>query len=229
MGRKGNKMETKNFMKAYKILSEYDVLDRISVVFGIYRPMSEHQFIAQVIANMDWISKINVFLDMDNTLFRFSYGKSNDVDVLERVLDAGFFRNLEPMKNIAIYEALQLIGVKVYVLSACPVSAPNSKQEKREALKEHMPFLKNSQILLCNVGDNKAEFARKKAHRDNLETSFLIDDWKGNLTAWKEAGGIPIKKAMSFKIRPYPTLLDHRDVVDMVLSLAKTNANIKED
>jgi hypothetical protein len=61
----------------------------------------------------------------------------------------------------------------------------------------------------------------KKTQLTSLKNAFLIDDWKGNLNAWRDAGGISIKKAMSFKIRPYPTLLDHRDVVDMILSLAK--------
>ena len=221
--------QSKKFEKAYDILSNHDVMDRISVVFGIYKPLSKAQFVAQIIANYDWISKITVFLDMDNTLFRFSYGKSNDVDVLERIFDEGFYRNLDPMKNIDIYEALQLLGIKVYILSAC-VKTPHCKDEKKAALKEHMPFITTKQMIFCMVGENKAEYAMKKTQLKSLEYAFLIDDWKGNLTAWREAGGIPIKKAMSYKNRPYPTLLDHRDAVDMILSLSKedvTNAGKK--
>lgn len=215
-------IQTKKFERAYDILAKYDVLDRISVVFGIYKPIDKSQFVAQIIANQSWISNITVFLDMDNTLFRFSYGKSNDVDVLERMFDEGFYRNLDPMKNIAIYEALQLIGVRIFILSAC-VQTAHCKDEKKAALKEHMPFITNKQMLFCNVGDNKAEYAMKKTQLNSLKQAFLIDDWKGNLNAWRDAGGISIKKAMSFKIRPYPTLLDHRDAVDMILSLAKNS------
>jgi 5'(3')-deoxyribonucleotidase len=218
-------MDKKKLYKAYSILEEYGVLPRISVIFGVYRPLDKAQFAAQIIANEEWIKKIVVFIDMDNTLFRFSYGKSDDIDAIERMLDVGFFRNLEPMQNIKIYEALQLIGVSVYILSACPPSAPHCRQDKKDALKEHMPFIKNSQILFCNNGESKAEFARKKVHLESLEGVFLIDDWKGNLNAWQAAGGFPIKKAMSFKMRPYPTLIDHRDAVDMILSLAKNAKN----
>lgn len=217
-------MDIRKVEKAYNILNKHDVMDRLSVVFGIYKPMDKHQFVAQVIANNDWISKIHVFLDMDNTLVRFSYGKSDDIDVLERCLQTGFYENLDPMKNIDIYEALMLIGVNVHILSAC-VSTVHCKEEKLKSLKKHMPYILKKQVIFCNVGENKAECAKKRAHLDNLEYAVLVDDWKGNLLAWQSLGGIAIKKAMSYKTRPYPTLLDHRDAVDMILSLVKEKIN----
>lgn len=225
-------MDIKNIEKAYEILLAYDVMDRISVVFGIYKPLTKEQFVALILANSKSLEKTYVFLDMDNTLLRFSYGRSDDMDVLERMLDEGFFKNLEPMKHIDIYEAMCLIGIKVYILSAC-VNSPYAKKEKRETIDRYMPFIPKNNILFCDVGIDKAKFALQRTKLKNLTRAFLIDDYKGNLNNWKNAGGIPIKKAMSFKTRPYPTLLDHKDSVDMILSLLKEveerENNRKED
>lgn len=208
-----------NLKKAYQILKRYDVLSRISVVFGQYRPLSENEFVGHVLANEEWIKTIRVFLDMDNTLFRFSYGKADNMVMLERMYDKGFFESLEPMRNIDIYEAFIFMGAKVYILSTC-IDSEHCKAEKMASIEKHMPFIPKRNILFAPVGESKIEFAKKHAHLKTLENVFLIDDYKGNLTDWSAHGGIAIKKAMSYKIRPYPTLLDHRDVVDMVLSLA---------
>lgn len=212
-------MTVKNLKRAYRILEQHDVLDRISVVFGQYKPLTAAEFVGHCLANESWISQIRVFLDMDNTLFRFSYGKADDFEVLEKVNEEGFYAALEPMKNIDIYEALVLMGMKVYILSAC-VSSPYCRQEKVESIERYLPFIPKRNVLLLQNGASKIEYAKKHAHLDSLKNVFLVDDYKGNLKEWAAAGGIAIKKAMSFKLRPYPTLLDHRDVVDMILSLA---------
>lgn len=217
--------------RAYQILDRYEVLPRISVVFGQYRPMSEKEFIGHVIANEDWIKTIHVFLDMDNTLFRFSYGKYDEAAVLEKIYDKGFYATLEPMKNTAIYEVLPLIGAKVYILSAC-VPSEHCKPEKLASIERCMPFISKKNIFFPMIGESKIEYVRKHAHLDTFENAFLIDDYKGNLKEWSLSGGVAIKKAMSYKLRPYPTLLDHRDAVDMILSLASkkpNNTNMKEE
>lgn len=206
--------------RAYHILEGYDVLDRISVVFGQYTPLNISEFVGHCLANSSWISNIKVFVDMDNTLFRFSYGKADDIAVLEKMFDEGFYENLEPMKNIGIYEAMMLMGMKVFILSAC-IPSPHCRQEKMASIEKYMPFIPKRNVILLPNGTSKVEHAKRHAHLDSIKDTFLIDDYKGNLKEWVANGGIAIKKAMSFKMRPYPTLLDHRDVVDMVLSLAK--------
>lgn len=221
-------MDIKNIEKAYDILCAYDVIDRVSVVFGVYKPLTKEQFIAEILANEKLLKSIIIFLDMDNTLVRFSFGRGDDNNVLEKMFDKGFFKNLEPMKHIDFYEVFCLLGIKVYILSAC-IKSPYTRKEKRESLHRYMPFIPNNQILFCNVGVDKAQFAMKKTGLKSLENAFLIDDYKENLIKWAKNGGYPIKKAMSFKLnRPYPTLLDHKDSFDMIFSIARESRNKKE-
>lgn len=210
----------KNIEKAYDILAKYGVLERLQEIFKVFKPMTKAEFVTEVLENQAWITKIYLFIDMDNTLFRFSYGKSDDSDVLERVMDKGFFKELPPYANIEIYEALQLMGVNLFILSACP-NSKFARPDKKYCLNTHMPFITDEHMIFCEIGQNKAEIAMARAGIDNLNNAVLIDDYKGNLLAWQAAGGIAIKKAISYKTRPYPTLIDHKDSVDMVLSLGK--------
>jgi len=217
--------------KAYDILNNYKMLNRIiASYFGvkISGNIGIETFYAIIIENQSWLSLLNVFIDMDNTLAHFSNGKIDDGSVLEKAILEGFFENLPIMDDyINIYEALACIGVNIYILSAC-MNTLYCRKEKRIWLNKYMPWIKQKQIILCNVGENKSKIALTKANIESLEHSILIDDYKENLLNWLIAGGYAIKKAISYKPnRPYPTLINHKEAIDLILGTGLSIIKIK--
>lgn len=103
----------------------------------------------------------------------------------ERVYD--FFRNLEPLKGGAvIVNWLNKNKIPFTVLSA-PLRGPYSKasiQAKKDWLDEHNPG---------TSGDAMFTGAKYKHAMDGGRANVLVDDFGKYLSAWEQAGGIPVK------------------------------------
>lgn len=224
-------VEKMKVKRAYEIFTSYNMLDKIMYTYfniSASTKINFDEFYDVIIRNQNWLSSLTVFLDMDNTLARFSNGNRDAENSIRKSVLKGFFESLQTMDDdINIYEALSCIGVKIYILSAC-INTPYCRKEKRAWLKKHMPWIKNNQIIFCNIDENKSIIALQRAKMESLEWAILIDDYKHNLLKWLEAGGKAIKKGTSYKPnRPYPTLINHKDGLDMVLSTGYVLANLK--
>lgn len=132
---------------------------------------------------------MKIFFDMDDTLAKFSVVPH----YIERMHDKGFFRNLEPYKMAKDIAKLNNYD-NIYILSAC-VKNEYCRQEKIEWIKEHIPNFPLSHIVLCNVGENKAEKVDC-----GKEPYFLVDDYSRNIIEWEQASAcnIAIKRINGF-------------------------------
>lgn len=157
------------------------------------------------------LDKINVFLDIDNTLAIFSHGKEDDSRAVKESLSKGFYLSLKPMPHLWAYKLLSKF-VNVYVVSAYP-NTPYAAIEKRLWVDLHMPFINQSDILLVPVGGNKAEAVETRLGRKIDRFCYLVDDYGKNLTDWTEKGGTAIKKsANTKKKRNIPVIYNHYDI-----------------
>lgn len=133
-----------------------------------------------------------IFIDMDGTVADF-YQES---DCLERMTEEGFFRNLRPMAFAQDLQGMANVGLvdakDMYILSAC-VDTTYCRDEKREWIAEYLPFIKEENILLMNVGENKAEYVEYMLGRDLTKEDILFDDYTKNLNEWEWAGGLGVK------------------------------------
>ena len=141
--------------------------------------------------------------DMDNTLADFNGGGG-----LEKMYEKGFFKNLLPYpKAVRLLTAISKTNIEIFILSAC-IDSPHCKPEKMQWIKQYFPFIKEDNIILMEVGKNKAiEFI--KATETIIEVDdLLFDDYHKNLEDWYEAGGTPIKCGKRRKKhRPYKQLI----------------------
>lgn len=122
---------------------------------------------------------MKLFFDMDDTLVKFSTERK----YLERMFEQGFFRNLKPYKmaqDLDNYLATHP-NAPIYILSAC-VDSPYCEQEKLEWVKQHIPHLRLSRVLLCKVGENKAEIVANITQQ--FEQCYLVDDYSRNINEW---------------------------------------------
>ena len=97
---------------------------------------------------------IKIFLDLDGTLARF-----NVKNALKRFQnEIGFFENLLPYKNIGEVDRLASKR-NVYIISA----SPNIRcdLEKMFWVRKYLPSLPIENIVICRVGDNKAEIIKQ--------------------------------------------------------------------
>src|SRR6056297_431968 len=116
-----------------------------------------------------------LYIDMDNTLLDFSI--TNEHNALKDMYKKGYFRNLNPLPYAI--EAVKELNetYNIYILSAC-VKSEYCKKEKKEWIKEHLPFINQEQIILTEIGQNKNDFATVKG--------ALLDDYGKNLREWKK-------------------------------------------
>ena len=155
---------------------------------------------------------INIFFDMDNTLFKYSVNH-NDVLSLKLQNFEGFFENLEPFKEgPAVLKALIDEGYNVYILSSC-CNDTYCMKEKRASLKKHFPFIPDDQIILVMNGQNKAEQIALRGI--DVQSSVLVDDYYVNIVNWIAQGGMGIKKTFSGKKREIPQVSDLRELLDI--------------
>ncbi len=156
--------------------------------------------------------KVTIYYDMDNTICLWAE-KGKDAETLPLARKKGFFRNLKPIDDCqTAIPMLQKLGFKVKIISAC-IDTPYCKKEKLEWIKEHLPSIRSKDVILCNIGENKALYA------DDIKNSILIDDYGKNIHDWIEAGGIAIKKSRSNKQRQIPVVRNHMDIFNVLEEL----------
>lgn len=128
-----------------------------------------------------------IFVDMDGTLAKFF----EKTDCLERMYEKGYFYNLKPYDIVNDINKLIAEGEDVYILSAC-IDSPYCKEEKIAWIHTYLPELEDENIILCEVGENKADKIsvvvgenRIKYCQENNYPIILIDDYSENLYNWE--------------------------------------------
>ena len=133
---------------------------------------------------------IKIFLDMDGTIARF-----NVRNALQRfATELDFFKNLLPYKNIGKIDKLALKR-NIYIITA----SPNIRCDidKMLWLRKYLPNLPLENIVICRIGDNKAEIIKQKLGFDINAETYLLDDYTKNLVEWETAGGVGVKRLTS--------------------------------
>ena len=128
-----------------------------------------------------------IFLDLDGTLVRF-----NVKNALERfATEKGFFANLKAYTNIEDINELAK-GGNVYIISASPNC--QADKDKMEWISKYLFNVPAENIVICRVGENKAEIIKSKLNIIIDKTTVLLDDYTKNLVEWESAGGVGIKR-----------------------------------
>lgn len=131
-----------------------------------------------------------IFLDLDGTLARF-----NVRNALQRFdNEIGFFANLLAYKGIEEINEMAKAG-NVYVISASPNEQADS--DKMKWIKKYLPALQITNIVLCRLGENKAQVIKSQLNINIDSETYLLDDYTKNLTEWESAGGVGIKRLTS--------------------------------
>lgn len=131
-----------------------------------------------------------IFLDLDGTLAKF-----NVRNALARFsVEKGFFAKLGAYKGIEKINEMAKTG-NVYIISASPNSQADN--DKMEWIAKHLFNIPSQNIVLCRVGENKAEIIKNKLNIIIDKTTVLLDDYTKNLTEWESAGGVGIKRLTS--------------------------------
>lgn len=133
---------------------------------------------------------IKIFIDLDGTLARFNI--RNALKRFEN--EIGFFERLTPYKNIGEIDKMA-IKRNVYIISA----SPNIRcdLEKMFWIRKYIPNIPIENIVICRVGDNKAEVIKQKLGVNINAETYLLDDYTKNLVDWESAGGVGIKRITS--------------------------------
>lgn len=130
---------------------------------------------------------IKLFLDLDGTLAKFNV--RNALDRFDK--EEGFFLKLKPYKNIGIIDKLARNG-NVYIISASPNI--RADLDKLAWIQDNIPNMPYQNIVLCRVGDNKAQAIEKKLGITITNECYLLDDYTKNLVEWENANGKGIKR-----------------------------------
>lgn len=146
------------------------------------------------IKNLEDIKGFKWVLDMDDTLANF-HDKEN---ALERfAVEKFFFMFLEPTNLLNEVKKAIASGIvtpeDVYILSASPHYLAD--YSKLIWLREHLPEIKESNVVFTRLGENKADIFKSEYGLTNEDLSHyvLIDDYTTNLINWKKSNGIAIK------------------------------------
>lgn len=141
--------------------------------------------------------EITIIFDMDNTLCLYSVN-GDDETALKLMWNKNYYKNLRCFDEApAVIEALQKMGFKIKILSAC-ISSKYCKKEKLDWIHYHLPSIKDEDIILIDNGQNKSDYI------EDISRSLLVDDYYKNIMDWYDAGGVAIKKTFSGKERPVP-------------------------
>lgn len=129
------------------------------------------------------------FIDMDGTLAKWGH-----IDAFEELYQKGYYRNLEPDWNV-IDDVRKLIKAKrkVFICSCYLTDSPYAYLEKKQWLKEYLPFIENENIILIPYGTNKAEYIKEMYGIAVGKDTVLFDDYTKNLNEWTSEGGFAIK------------------------------------
>lgn len=153
--------------------------------------------------------QITICFDMDNTLCLFSPFGSEELS-MKRMYSKGFYRELTCFSEASsVIENLQRFGFKVKILSAC-IDTPYCKPEKTAWIHYHLPTIKDEDIILVDVGENKADYI------EDIHTTILVDDYYKNIQDFYNAGGIGVKKTFSGKERPIPQVESLVDIFSIL-------------
>lgn len=128
-----------------------------------------------------------LFLDLDGTIAKF-----NVKNALERFdKEKGFFANLGAYKGVECVNQLALTN-EVYIISA----SPNEQADKDKMIwiNKHLNNIKQDNITICRIGENKANVIQKKYNIVINENCLLLDDYTKNLVEWETFGGKGIKR-----------------------------------
>lgn len=133
---------------------------------------------------------MKLFLDLDGTLARF-----NVRNALQRFdKEVGFFANLKAYKNIEVINTLALTN-ELYIISASPNEQADN--DKLIWLKKYLPNIKETNITLCRLGENKGAVIQNKYNIAIDNNCYLLDDYTKNLVEWESLGGTGIKRLTS--------------------------------
>lgn len=131
-----------------------------------------------------------IFLDLDGTIAKF-----NVKNALKRFdNEIGFFANLGAYKGTDYVNALAKSGV-IYIISASPNA--QADKDKMTWIKKYLPNIKEENITLCRLGENKAKIIEKKYSIQIDKNCYLLDDYTKNLQEWESVGGVGIKRLTS--------------------------------
>ena len=104
------------------------------------------------------------------------------------MFEQGFFLSLEPYKLARDLEANAPIVSwrNIYIVSAC-VNSPWCKAEKQAWISMWLPHVHASNIILVDVGENKAEAVQQALATTAVNTKefYLVDDYSRNLYEWE--------------------------------------------
>ena len=64
-------------------------------------------------------------------------------------------------------------------------------------IKKYIPNLSYNNIVICRIGENKANAIKRKLNIEINNECYLLDDYTKNLTEWENAGGRGIKRITS--------------------------------
>lgn len=125
-----------------------------------------------------------LYVDMDDTIADFK-GVPNAVERFRE--EPNFFFNLKPLqKNLeAIKMLLANENFRIYILTASPNE--HCDNDKRKWLAKYLPELKEKNVLICRLGENKGDYMK---HRGSL-----LDDYKKNVVQW-----IQTTKCMAYQV-----------------------------
>lgn len=133
---------------------------------------------------------MKLFLDLDGTLARF-----NVRNALKRFdKEKGFFANLKAYKYIEVVNTLALTN-DIYIISTSPNEQADN--DKMIWLKKYLPNIKDNNITLCRIGENKGFIIETKYQMTIDNNCYLLDDYTKNLTEWENLGGTGIKRLTS--------------------------------
>ena len=131
-----------------------------------------------------------IFLDMDGTIAKF-----NIKNALKRFsTEQGFFAKLGAYKGIEKINELAE-GGNVYIISASPHI--NADNDKIKWLEKYLPNIKKDNIIICRIGENKAQVLKNKYNITINANCYLLDDYTKNLVEWETEGGKGIKRITS--------------------------------
>lgn len=158
--------------------------------------------------------KLNLYYDMDNVLFLFS-NKGEELKAIKSMWKSGYFENLQPFDSSIevltdLWNSREQLNIDIFILSTC-IKSKTCKEEKIKALKKYLPFIPQSNIVLIQTGDKKADFCKTP-----MAQSILIDDYKENLNYWVAMGGIAIKKRFSHKANYKYIIRNHSDIYEIL-------------
>lgn len=128
-----------------------------------------------------------IFLDLDGTLARFNV--RNAIERFDK--EIGFFTKLLAYKGIEVVNELALTD-QLFIISASPNE--QADKDKMVWLEKYLPNVKQENITLCRLGQNKAQIIQSKYNITINEECLLLDDYTKNLIEWESFGGKGIKR-----------------------------------